>query len=54
MLGRAAYHEPALLGGADREIFGDPGAQDVGSVEAVERYLPYIRRRLERGRRWRP
>jgi len=48
MLGRAAYHEPGLLGEADRRIFGDsPG--DVSAEEAVARYRPYVARQLEAG-----
>ncbi len=47
MLGRAAYHEPAILGEADRRLFGE-GA-DVTPAEAVERYLPYVRAELARG-----
>jgi len=48
MLGRAAYHEPALLGQADRRVFGAAGA-DVDPFEAVERYKPYLAARLEEG-----
>jgi tRNA-dihydrouridine synthase A len=48
MLGRAAYHEPALLGEADARIFGESGPV-VERFEAVERYLPYIRRQLALG-----
>lgn len=48
MLGRAAYHEPALLGQADRRLFGAAGA-DVDAFEALERYRPYLRARLEEG-----
>ncbi len=48
MLGRAAYHEPALLGAADRRVFGQ-AVDDVGPAEAVARYLPYVRRELARG-----
>lgn len=48
MLGRAAYHEPAILGQADRRIFGE-GAGDVGPFEAIERYRPYMAARLEEG-----
>ena len=48
MLGRAAYHEPTLLGQVDRLIFGDP-VEDVGPFEAVERYIPYVARQLARG-----
>ncbi len=48
MLGRAAYHDPALLGAVDRRIFGEASA-DVGPFEAVERYRPYLARALARG-----
>lgn len=47
MLGRAAYHEPALLGQADRRLFGD-GA-DVDPYQAIERYRPYLAARLDEG-----
>ncbi|WP_249138128.1 tRNA dihydrouridine(20/20a) synthase DusA [Phenylobacterium montanum] len=47
MLGRAAYHEPALLGRVDREIFGEAG--EVSPVQSVEAYLPYVRRQLAKG-----
>ncbi|NEX91672.1 tRNA dihydrouridine(20/20a) synthase DusA [Caulobacter sp. 17J65-9] len=47
MLGRAAYHEPALLGEADRRMFGE-GA-DVDPFQAVEAYRPYIAARLAEG-----
>jgi tRNA-dihydrouridine synthase A len=49
MLGRAAYHEPALLGEADRRIFGLDADTDVSPETAVARYLPYIRAELARG-----
>jgi tRNA-dihydrouridine synthase A len=48
MLGRAAYHEPGLLGQADRRLF-DPAARDVDAFEAVERYKPYLAARLAEG-----
>jgi tRNA-dihydrouridine synthase A len=48
MLGRAAYHDPALLGQVDRRVFGE-AAEDVGPYEAVERYIPYVERQLARG-----
>ncbi|WP_439472643.1 tRNA dihydrouridine(20/20a) synthase DusA [Brevundimonas sp.] len=48
MLGRAAYHEPALLGQADRRMFGATTA-DVDAYEALARYRPYLRARLEEG-----
>jgi len=47
MLGRAAYHEPARLGAADRRLFG--AGADIGPQQAVARYLPYIRAELARG-----
>ncbi len=48
MLGRAAYHEPAILGGVDAAIFG---AADVAidPFTAVERYRPHMARALARG-----
>ncbi|MEQ7155150.1 tRNA dihydrouridine(20/20a) synthase DusA [Brevundimonas aurifodinae] len=48
MLGRAAYHDPALLGQADRRIFG-AGTADVNAFEALERYRPYLAARLDAG-----
>ena len=48
MLGRAAYHEPALLGQADRRLFG-AATPDVDAFEALERYRPYLKARLEEG-----
>jgi tRNA-dihydrouridine synthase A len=47
MLGRAAYHEPSLLGEADRRLFGD--AETVAPEEAVRAYLPYVRAKLAKG-----
>ena len=48
MLGRAAYHEPALLGQADRRLFG-ADTPDVDPFDAIERYRPYMAARLEEG-----
>jgi tRNA-dihydrouridine synthase A len=48
MLGRAAYHEPALLGRVDRLVFGAADA-DVDVTGALERFRPYVARALERG-----
>ena len=48
MLGRAAYHEPAILGQADRRLFGE-AAPDVDVWSALERYRPYLAARLEEG-----
>jgi len=47
MLGRAAYHEPAILGQADRRLFGT--GDDVDAFAAIERYRPYMAARLEEG-----
>lgn len=47
MLGRAAYHTPAILGDADARIFGD--GRVVSPVAAVERYRPYVARELAKG-----
>jgi len=47
MLGRAAYHTPALLGEVDQRLFGADGVAT--AVEAVERYKSYIARELARG-----
>jgi len=48
MLGRAAYHEPALLGQVDRRLFGADGA-DIDPFAAVDRYRPYLAARLAEG-----
>jgi tRNA-dihydrouridine synthase A len=47
MLGRAAYHEPALLGRVDPLVFGE-GAE-IDPFAAVERYRPYLAARLAEG-----
>ncbi|MBP7000936.1 tRNA dihydrouridine(20/20a) synthase DusA [Amaricoccus sp.] len=41
MIGRAAYHEPALLGAADRRLYG-AATPDVPPEAAVQAMLPYI------------
>ena len=46
MLGRAAYHNPALLAEVDARFFG--GAE-VRIDDAVERYLEYVAHQLEHG-----
>jgi tRNA-dihydrouridine synthase A len=48
MLGRAAYHEPAILGEADRRLFGETGP-DIGPHEAVKAFLPYVAQALAKG-----
>lgn len=47
MLGRTAYHEPAVLGQVDRRFFGAGG--DVGPFEALEAYRPYMADQLAIG-----
>ncbi|WGM45831.1 tRNA-dihydrouridine(20/20a) synthase [Brevundimonas sp. NIBR10] len=48
MLGRAAYHEPALLGQVDRRLYGAETA-DVDPYQAIDRYRPYLAARLDEG-----
>jgi tRNA-dihydrouridine synthase A len=48
MIGRAAYQAPALLGAADRVIFGAAGP-DVAPEAAVRAMLPYIETERRRG-----
>lgn len=48
MLGRAAYHEPAILGQADRRLYGADTA-DVDAFTALDRYRPYMAARLDEG-----
>jgi tRNA-dihydrouridine synthase A len=48
MLGRAAYHEPGILGQVDRRLFGEP-VTDVDAFAAIDRYRPYLVARLEEG-----
>jgi tRNA-dihydrouridine synthase A len=48
MLGRAAYHDPGLLGAVDRRIFGEAGP-DIDPWTAVARYQPYIAAQRARG-----
>ena len=47
MLGRAAYHDPGLLGDVDRRVYGE----DVGvdAHEAVQAYRPYLAAELAHG-----
>jgi tRNA-dihydrouridine synthase A len=50
MVGRAAYHDPALLLRVDSELFGEAAPlQDC--FEVVEAFLPYIEARLAQGER---
>jgi len=48
MLGRAAYHYPALLGQVDR-LFYDPQAPIIDPLSAIELYRPYMAAQLEAG-----
>ena len=48
MLGRVAYHEPALLGSVDRVIF-DEACEDISQLEALGLYRPYMAQQLEAG-----
>lgn len=48
MLGRAAYHDPALLLRVDPELFGAP-APCAGEHEALERLMPYLERLVAAG-----
>lgn len=47
MVGRAAYHTPAMLGAVDRMFYG-PG-DDVTPFKAVEQHRPYITAQLADG-----
>lgn len=46
MLGRAAYHSPAILADVDGRFFGGTG---VNFGDAVEKYVAYVGRQLHRG-----
>lgn len=48
MLGRAAYHDPALLLRVDPEFFGDP-APCASAHEALDRLMPYLERLVAEG-----
>ncbi|TPW03345.1 MAG: hypothetical protein FD125_1643 [bacterium] len=48
MLGRAAYHEPAILGQADRRLYV-AATPDVDAFTAIDRYRPYLAARLDEG-----
>ncbi len=50
MIGRAAYHNPAILGSVDRLIFGED-RRDILAEDAVRAMLPYIERELAAGTR---
>ena len=48
MIGRAAYHDPGMLGRADRLLY-DAGAEEITPEAAVGAYRPYVRGELGRG-----
>ena len=48
MLGRAAYHDPAILGEVDRRVFGEAGP-DATPETAVRAFVPYVERKLSEG-----
>ncbi|SEQ86336.1 tRNA-U16,U17-dihydrouridine synthase [Faunimonas pinastri] len=50
MLGRAAYHNPALLAEIDRRIYGAAEA-DADVFAAAERMIPYVERHMRAGGR---
>ena len=50
MLGRAAYHDPELLGAVDVRLFGE--GIDNDALAAVEAYRPYMAARLAEGVRF--
>ncbi|MBV9509895.1 MAG: tRNA dihydrouridine(20/20a) synthase DusA [Caulobacteraceae bacterium] len=48
MLGRAAYHEPGLLGAVDARLFGETDGV-VSAQAAAARYRPYVEAQLAKG-----
>lgn len=48
-MGRAAYNTPYVLASADRDVFGDPGADPPSRRAVVEAMIPYIERELAHG-----
>jgi tRNA-dihydrouridine synthase A len=50
MIGRAAYHDPALLLEVDPQLFGQP-APAANLFDAVDAFLPYVERELAEGER---
>ncbi|TLG75071.1 tRNA dihydrouridine(20/20a) synthase DusA [Methylocystis sp. B8] len=50
MIGRAAYHDPALLLEVDSRLFGE-AAPTADLFEAVDAFLPYVERQLTKGER---
>jgi tRNA-dihydrouridine synthase A len=50
MIGRAAYHDPALLLRVDAELFGEAAPLE-DCFQAVEAFLPYVEAQLAKGER---
>ena len=50
MLGRAAYHDPGLLGAVDARLFGE--GDEVDPFDAIDAYRPYMAARLAEGVRF--
>ena len=50
MLGRAAYHTPAILGAIDARFYGEP-AEPIDDYAVVESMFPYIGAELAKGTR---
>ncbi len=50
MVGRAAYHDPALLLRVDAELFGEP-APLKNCFDVVDAFIPYIEKQIARGER---
>jgi len=48
MIGRAVYHNPYLLAGADGRFYADPHPLP-SREQLIEAYLPYVKRRLREG-----
>ena len=53
MIGRAAYHDPGMLGAVDARLFDDR-LPAVSPFEAVEHYLSHVRAELAQGARLPP
>ena len=50
MMGRAAYHDPGVLGDVDRRLYGED-APVSDPYHAVETFMPYVEGELARGAR---
>jgi len=50
MLGRAAYHEPAILANVDRRLYGEPPS-DIDLRAVAEAMIPHVEAVVARGGR---